>query len=131
MYLIKSKSNSLTIFFGLFLKKELFVDFSKEGCRRPPAEAVNSDASCWVPQCVLAPSSLFPTSTWRHLANRSSQILYVTDQPPEESLTLNSSPKKKGQLRPGAPLPINSPQATDWLLRSVVMWKGKAFSQWP
>lgn len=70
MYLIKS--NSLTIFFGLFLKKELFVDFCKEGCRRSPAEAVNSDASCWVLQCVLAPSSL---CSYLHVVARGQQEL--------------------------------------------------------
>lgn len=75
-------------------------------------------------RCILlGPSSL---CSYLHVAARGQQEL-----PPEESLTLNSGPKKKGQLRPAAPLPINSPQATDWLLRSVIMWKGKAFSQWP
>lgn len=131
MYLIKSESNSLTIFFGTLSEGRTAVDV----CKGETQEATGKgcEFTC-VPLCPSAHAGSVPSvpaSTWQHVANSGSQILYVTDQPPEDSLTLNSSPKKKGQLRPHAHSPdqLSSGHAKSQLLQSVIRCKGKAFSQ--
>lgn len=112
----------------LLLKEELLLMSVREECRGPRKGCEFRRillCACWLH------SPFVPTSTRRQVANSSSQISYVTDQPPEDSLTLNSSPKKKGQFRPGlhSTDQLSSGHVKSRLLQSVIMCKGKAFSQ--
>ena len=129
MYLIKS--NSLTVFFGTPSEGRTVVDVCKGGMQGATQRLwIQTNPAVSLSACWLR-SPFVPTSTRRQVANSSSQISYVTDQPPEDSLTLNSSPKKKGQLRPGlhSTDQLSSGHVKSRLLQSVIMCKGKAFSQ--
>ena len=130
MYQIKSKSNPLTVFFGTPSEGRTVADVCKGGMQGATqrlwiqTHPAVSLSACWLP------SPFVPTSTRGQVASSSSQISYVTDQPPEDS-PANSSPKKKGQLRPGphSTDQLSSGHVKSRLLQSVIMCKGKAFSQ--